>query len=229
MGWWQLPGNKSINLGDEAFEATYEHLETLSVLYQESFQRKITIDELESLLTLSLRGAAVEFIDNFDERAVESVRIKIAKRKKGQAFKVGDIFVVPLDGGHYAFGRIINLKGSWNLAEIFAFASKTPIWSPAVIEAGQLFEPITIDVNDAFENNKWRIIDHDDHIDKKSLESLRYVMGFPGNFKIMKVNEYAPLGPITDSEAAKWPRMQYTTVETTASVIKKALKQQKLL
>ncbi len=45
MGWWSLPDNASVTLGDEALDATYDYLEKLSRLYEKELQRKhSTID-----------------------------------------------------------------------------------------------------------------------------------------------------------------------------------------
>ena len=228
MGWWQLPEADSVHLGDEAFDITYQYLDDLSALYAGAFGRKITVEELRALWSMALQIYGPKVLNEFEAKEVVSVAIKTAKRKKRQPFKVGDVFAIPLEEGLYGFGRILNLEGSWEVVEIFAYVSRFPRYSPDIVDAGRLLPPVTVDVR-AFEDWKWKVIHSEPGFVSGDLDSLRYVIGLPGHFQVVKVNSYAPLGPISDAEAAKLPHKVFCTLETTVDKIKAALQKRKLI
>jgi hypothetical protein len=229
MGWWISPPDSANQVGDGALDAAHDFLQRFTALYQDELGRKPTVEELEAVLSLVLRGwADPSTVQNFDEREVTSVAVKTAKRKKRLPYQLGDVFAIPLSEGRYAFGRIYNLDPNWNLVEIFAHVGTGPYYSPEIAKSGRLIPPITVSPREVFENGLWKIVYSDPAFVPADIDSLRYATGLPGMYKLVKVNQLKPLGPLTDEEATKYPLHNFKPLPGTLADIERALKKRKL-
>jgi hypothetical protein len=125
----------------------------------------------------------------------------------------------------------MNLADGWQMVEIFAHVSKSWQYSPAIVEAGRLFPPILlIGPKEFFTNWRWEIVHSNPGYVPPDLGSLRYVMGTPGRYRLVKVNDYQPLpGIISDGEAELIPEWKFATPEVAESQIKEALQEKRLL
>jgi len=229
MGWWSLPEDSSVYLGDEVMDVTYTYLEQLVALYGEALQRKPTIRELQAVLRLALWVNGEKCVDDLAEtRQVDAVAIKTSVRPKRQKYQVGDIFAIPI-GQRHLFGRIINLDDGWDLIEVFTYSAKTPRYTPEITQAARLLPPLGINPRDLFGEWRWRIVRSEPGTAPSDVASLRYRMGTPGNYKWVKVNGFKPCGKLTDEEATCLPPWAIFSYETVLDMIKEAALEQKLL
>jgi hypothetical protein len=230
MGWWSSPDNPDVQIGDGPLDAAADFLRVVAARYREELGRNPSVEEVEAVLASALRAwADARTLQNFDEREVAAVTIKTAKRKKRLKYQLGDVFAIPLSDGRYAFGRIYNLDPNWNLIEVFAHVARSPHYTPDAEKSGRLLQPITIAPKDVFETGLWPIVHSDPGFRPADLDSLRYVMGLPGMYKLMKVNQLKPLGPISNAEAAKHPQWKFKPLPGTLADIERALKERKLI
>ena len=224
MGWWSPPKDPSIRIGDEVMDRTYDYLERLAALYREGLKRPMTVEELQAVLSLALRVIGDERIfHQFGEKKVESVVIKAVKRPKRQEYAVGDIFALPLGKGKYAFGRIMNLADGWDLVEIFAYTARTPQYTPAIAGSGRLMLLLLGSPREYFDDWAWKVIQSDPDYTPSELAKLRFVMGTPGHYRVVRVNGFRPEGSIPDAEAEELPKWESGTLEGAVKAIKKAL------
>src|SRR5262245_43700555 len=108
MGWYESPKAPGVMLGDEAFDAMYAGLAGVAAAYRDGLGRKPTLDEIKTLLEIELSVAGADLVDGLDERAVKEVAIKAAKKPKNQPSAVGDMVAIPIEGGRFAFGRVMH-------------------------------------------------------------------------------------------------------------------------
>ena len=230
MGWWNFPNDPSVWVGDEVMDDAYDYLERLAERYGERFGRKPTLAELQAGMRLALRVRGEKMVEDItDERSVESVVIKTIARPKRQKYEVGDIFAVPLPGGRYAFGRILNLSDGWELVEIFAHIAESDRYSNEITEAGRLLPPIVINPRDVFGGWKWKIVDSHPGYVAPDLDSLRYMMGMPGRYQLVSVGDIQPRKALSDAEAKALPRWATLTEEGARTRIEAAAREQQLL
>lgn len=188
MGWWNAPGNDDIVVGDEVFDKTYHYLEALAGLYEEALGRKMTVDELATVLTIALQNhGGPDTFEGVEELEVSGVTIKTKKRPKRQRIQVGDVFVIPLEPGKWGFGRIVNLGRNWDLVEVFSYVDQEPRYRPAAVSAGRLFQPILMDMDGAFiqGEGRWRIVHSQPGFKLPDLDKLEFATG---NGMVWRVN-----------------------------------------
>lgn len=97
------------NIVDEQIASRYINLlKEMVCLYEKSYKRLPTIQEIENILTTSLQcQQSIDFKNNTGLEITE-VRIKTKKAKKTQSFKPGDIIAIPLNKGEiYSYGMIL--------------------------------------------------------------------------------------------------------------------------
>jgi len=227
MGWWAIPGNETVEVGDDVFSATYRYLEEITEMYQEGLGRRLTVADLEGLLTIALQvHGGPETFSGVEELEVASVTIKTKKRPKRQRIAVGDVFTFPIAAGKWAFGRIVNLYKSWDLVEIYAHVAPEPRYSPEVTAAGPIAPPILIEPEEVFSKSRWRVIHHDPTYDAKWVAELEYTTDAR---EILRVNKFLPEPNPSLARMAKLPRYFYTHVETTEATIREELQRRGLL
>ena len=81
MGWFSYQDTDQV-IGDDTLDLTYSYLEQLSKKYSANLGRKITLEELQTLLCMSLDVSGEEFIEGLSEKSVSKVTVKTAKRRK---------------------------------------------------------------------------------------------------------------------------------------------------
>jgi Immunity protein 26 len=229
MGWWSYENDKSVLLGDEVMDATYDYFERLRDLYAERVHRRPSIGELQAVLRLALRVNGEKYLDDVEDgKQIQSVRVKMAKRSKKQKFNVGDVFAIPIKRGQYMFGRIVNLEDGWELIEVFAHKSSSPEYTPDIVKAKRLLPPLWINPRELFAEGTWKIIHSDPSYDPSVLSSLKYVMGTPGNYRWVRVNGFQPQGKLTDEEAAALPAWALMPHDAVIEAIEEAARSQNL-
>jgi len=82
MGWFDTD-IENVFYSDETLDLAFNFLNEFSEIYTRDLNRKPTAQELEYLLKLSFRVNADErFLADFEEKKIEEVKFKVAKRKK---------------------------------------------------------------------------------------------------------------------------------------------------
>jgi hypothetical protein len=227
MGWWSLDDNISLEIGDEALDETYDYIKRISEIYERDKKRKIHLKELELLMTVVLSTSGNEYkFFGLDDTRIKKITIQTQKRPVRQKYSAGDIFYFPVNDEQFGFGRIYKLGGTWNLAEIFNYVDKTPLYSPDILESGRLFPPVLINPTEAFEEWRWKVIHSDNDFYPYDVEELAYVMGDNGNYKLVRVGEYKPFRNISNQEAKKFPIMEFRPLDSIEETIRTELQRQ---
>lgn len=209
MGWFDFEKKDKKGLySDETLDLAFQFIENFSKAYVRDLKRKPTIEELEFLIDLSFNvNVDDRYLENFNERKIESVKFKTGKRKKRIKYEVGDICAVPLKKGGFVFTRILLLtKPNWYLSEIYAYFSKDKVYYPDIKNKGDLLYPMFITPNDYDDWNAEIVSKKTDGILDK-LKSLKYYYGLPGNFKLVDAGNDESARPISDEEAEKYAKV----------------------
>jgi hypothetical protein len=143
MGWFESGKAAGVILGDEPLDLTYDFLKQLAQVYQEGCERKPTLEEVRTLLEMVLINAGEEHVGDLAEREVSAVTIKTAKKRKSQPYKQGDVLAIPIEGGRFAFGRLMLVsKLDGMLIEVFREVSDRKEFRPSIVKSGRLFHPM---------------------------------------------------------------------------------------
>jgi hypothetical protein len=168
MGWFESGKVAGVILGDEPLDLTYEFLKQLADVYQEGCERKPTLEEVRNLLELVLFSSGEEHISDLDERDVTGITIKTAKKRKSQSFKQGDVLAIPIEGGRFAFGRLMLVsKPRGLLLEVFREISERKVFRPSILASGRMFHPVRFlptlpDATNAIKSWRWIVVASDD-------------------------------------------------------------------
>jgi hypothetical protein len=168
MGWFESGKAEGVILGDEPLDLTYDFLKQLAETYQEGCKRKPTLEEVRNLLELVLFSSGEEHISDLDEREVTSITVKTAKKRKNQPYKQGDVLAIPIDGGRFAFGRLMLVsKPNGMLLEVFREVSERKNLRPSIPASGRMFHPVRFLPNlpggiDAIKSWRWTVVASDD-------------------------------------------------------------------
>jgi len=229
MGWFDTD-IENLFYSDEALDLAFNFLNEFSEIYMRDLNRKPTAQELEYLLNLSFRVNADErFLADFEEKKIEEVKFKIAKRKKRLKYEVGDMCAIPLKCGGYAFARILILQPpSWYLSEVFAYYSKDKVYNPNIDKSDYLLYPMFITPNDYKAWNADIIHSIPDYVSPR-IDELVYYFGDNGSFRLVKVGEQDSENYITDEEAKDYHEIVFYHSTKTKNIIEKALKDRKLI
>ncbi len=177
MGWYQSKHDPDVMLGDEAFDLTYDFYKRLAELYKEEHHRSVTLEELRSLLQTSLRVAADAYLKDFATTRVIDVTIKTQSKTRKQPHKPGDLFVIPLGDGYFAYGRIMQPNTSMGLlVEVFSDVSRGVKDSIDSIDSTRLFHPVYM-FTQPFDKWEWQIMSSDRTMFATIAMSSEFAMG----------------------------------------------------
>lgn len=119
--------------------------------------------------------------------------------------KVGDIFMLSLDGSSYAVGRILSKVDIGHGVEFFDLLLPSPAVAWEKIEsATRLCDPVFIDSYGLFDKKiegDWRIVGHDSNFAPHEEESYFSC----GGGQYWKVNIFGEEVEVTQKEAEKYP------------------------
>lgn len=161
MGWYEHARAPGSMVGDDAQDVTHDFLRRLSDLYRQQFGRGPTLDEVRLLLETGLRVGGAELLADLEDRRVVQAVFKTQKKPRDQAFKVGDVFAIPLGGARVAFGRVMMLdKMRGLLVEVFRSVGRSLEGVPRVVQSGRLFHPILASVA-ALHAGRWIVVASD--------------------------------------------------------------------
>lgn len=105
-------------------------------------------------------------------------------RREASGIAAGDIFSVPLPGGGFGFGRVMNTKDGAMIAEFFRHWQADNTYSDAIPASGRLFSPIGIDISDiAYRNRKrpWQVIAKDPDYYPDDFYEIPFLLANVGN------------------------------------------------
>ncbi|MRJ41505.1 MULTISPECIES: immunity 26/phosphotriesterase HocA family protein [Idiomarinaceae] len=85
-------------------------------------------------------------------------------------FKEGDIFVIPMKGGNYCFGKV--LANTWGF---FDFCSKEPIFDEEKLKSSSYAFQISV-VDAPLKNGQWKIIANMDLTEEERVKKYFYKM-----------------------------------------------------
>jgi hypothetical protein len=109
MGWWiDKVDGKELIVGDGPYDVLTAALQQVAEEYLEEWDRKPTLAELTHALEVVLAAHLERYTADGDTLELEALKAKTKKRRKSQAYQVGDFFAIPLSDGRYAFGRILS-------------------------------------------------------------------------------------------------------------------------
>jgi hypothetical protein len=168
MGWFESGKAAGVILGDEPLDVAYDSLKQLSEAYQEGCKRKPTLEEIRTIFEMVLKNAGDEYISDLDEREITAITIKTAKKPKSQPYRQGDVLAIPIDGGRFAFGRLMLVsKPNGMLLEVFREVSERKEFRPSIVASGRLFHPSRFLPNlraggDGIKSWRWTVVASDD-------------------------------------------------------------------
>ena len=168
MGWFESGKATGVILGDEPLDITHDFLKQLAETYQEGCKRKPTLEEVRILFELVLFSSGEEHISDLDEREVKEVTVKTAKKRKSQPYKQGDVLAIPIDGGRFAFGRLMLVtKPRGLLLEVFREVSARRMFRSSITVSGRMFHPVRFLPNlpggiDAIKSWRWIVVASDE-------------------------------------------------------------------
>jgi hypothetical protein len=122
---------------------------------------------VRTLFELVLFSSGEEHISDLDEREVTEVTVKTTKKRKSQPYKEGDILAIPIEGGRFAFGRLMLVsKPDGMLLEVFREISQRKIFRPCIAASGRMFHPVRFLPNlpggvDAIKSWRWIVVASD--------------------------------------------------------------------
>jgi hypothetical protein len=161
MGWWVMESNTEFELvlGDDPLEIADEMLTRMSQVYQEDLQRKPRLEEVLKALEFSIAVVADRYLLDFEERELVEIRARTRKRRKRQAYAVGDYFAVPLGPKQYGFGRIIDDHPKYGiLIVLFDVVSTRKLRQEELKNKPGLFPPIYAGMDEAWTEWRWKVI-----------------------------------------------------------------------
>ncbi|MFS8066923.1 MAG: hypothetical protein ACMG6S_11180 [Byssovorax sp.] len=167
MGWFESGRVAGAILGDEPLDLTHDFLKQLSEVYQKGCERKPTLEEVRILFELVLHSSGEELLADLDEREVTAVIVKTAKKPKSQRYKQGDVLAIPIQGGRFAFGRLMMVSEPRGLLlEVFRELSERKDFRPSIIESGRMFHPVRFfphipGGNDGLKAWRWTVVASD--------------------------------------------------------------------
>lgn len=144
-------------------------------------------------------------------------------RQSASKGKVGDLVSIRITSNTYGFARIINISDGWNLLEVLSRTSKSPDIDDAVRGAPGLYPPVSFYPPDL---RAGRIVvkEHMSDYVPGYIDRLRYVAGTPGHHELLKVNQFQPVGTVSDEQASRLPRREFYDFEGMVDRIKARLK-----
>lgn len=158
MGWHEHSRARGSMVGDDAHDVTHDFLQRLSQLYREQFGRGPTLDEVRLLLETGLYVSGPALLSGMEGWRVVQAVFKTQKRPRDQAFKVGDLFAIPLGDSRVAFGRVMMLdKMRGMLVEVFRKLGRSIEGEPGVTTSGRLFHPLLTSVT-ALREWRWIVV-----------------------------------------------------------------------
>lgn len=204
MGWFE--DNEGRTLGDEPLDVVRRCLVDIAAAYREAVSRPPTLDELQETLAAVLRGSTSEIAAELDDSEVVAVQLKTKKIPAKQAWETGDVFVMPLPDGTYAFGRVVSReppKKGQGIIEVFRYRSRSPVFHPAIAEAGRLFDPVNIDGIVAFEQRRWRIVAHEPGYRAADRDAIRIYAEYGENAQLFDAEYRTVVRRLPRSELPK--------------------------
>jgi hypothetical protein len=109
MGWWAVEKDgKEYLQGDGPYDLIGQAFDKVAQEYLDEWDRKPTLNEILQMVEAILGADLSRYVS--DEVTIElvSVLAKTKKRRKPQAYNVGDFFAIPLENRTYTFGRILS-------------------------------------------------------------------------------------------------------------------------
>ena len=137
--------------------------------------------------------------------------------------KIGDVFALTFGDEIFAFARVINLKASWDLAEVLAVTASVEVPDAAVLGSAPLYPPIAFHLREV-EFGRVKTVAETPAYVPTYLEHLRFATGRPGRQAVQRVNQYRPDGPISDAEAAALPKLAFYAPAALTKLVQQILK-----
>jgi hypothetical protein len=95
--------------------------------YAEDLGRKPDTREFLFALEGALRTTGRDLFADLEAHEVAAVKLTTKKAPKFRKFAVGDFFVVPLQGGEFAYGRIIGSDAAGTVIEVYRLRTRHPL------------------------------------------------------------------------------------------------------
>jgi Immunity protein 26 len=236
MGWFESGKAAGVILGDEPLDLTYDFLKQLAEVYQDGCERKPTLEEVRTTLEMVLINAGEEYVGDLAVREVTAVTIKTAKKRKSQPYKQGDVLAIPIEGGRFAFGRLMLVsKSRGMLVEVFREVSDRKQLSPSILASGRLFHPLRFLANlraggDGIKSWRWTVVASDDGYAMTEKDwALEFKAPDPrGGWSAinMRDNKFYQL---SDDQAARMEDTQFWSIEDVEDRIVEELKREERL
>lgn len=160
MGWWIVEkASEELLQGDIPYDIMMEAFQKIAEEYQQDWNRKPTLAELVHIIETVLATGSDNYFSN-EEVEIVNLTIKTRKRRKYQSFQVGDFFAIPIEGGRYAFGRILSDLKADKLGMLVGIYDRTSkkMLNPIQLKGKKfMFTPFYCQDN-GWKTRAWRII-----------------------------------------------------------------------
>ncbi len=143
-----------------------------------------------------------------DERKVDAHGFNWFQRKS-KGVSAGDVFSVPLEGGGFGFGRVLNAHDGATLAEFFKYWSAEPEFNDEMLESGRLFSPVGFLISDIQAGNRkrsWQVIHKDPEFYPEDLYEIPFCQSHDSeNWTYYTLHDdEKTLGKVSAEDVRKW-------------------------
>jgi len=160
MGWWKMATEpeQDLFMGDSPLDIVGDMLDDMSQSYKESIGRNPKLAEVLRAIEICLGAAAAEYLSDCDELEIVALKAQTRKRKRRQAYTVGDFFAIDLREKLYGFGRVLGEDSDFGiLVAIFAVTNKRHL-QPTELKGKPLLFPPVFCGNYSLEEWRWKVI-----------------------------------------------------------------------
>lgn len=133
MGWWNVPGNNELVVGDIPLDRIGKLMEELQELYLESLGRRPALGEVRYMIELSLKVNGPGLFDDM-ETGSDKCEDALVRKNKTIKYTSGDILAFKIDENEYGFARLIRKIELGYVSEIYCETAASPSEGLSVIK-----------------------------------------------------------------------------------------------
>lgn len=189
MGWWSVPNQTELIVGDIPLDRIGDLLEELQEIYLESLGRRPVVEEIRYMIDLSLKVNGPGFFDELQTSLANHEDV-LVRKNKAVKYSAGDVVAFKIDEEVYGFARLIKKIELGYVSEIYSETAASPSKGLSVINKIKKF-PVILDTFSLLEmgEGEWCVVGNAEGGNDKKVDGLRFVFGTaPHDLKSIDVN-----------------------------------------